>query len=148
MNEIDLIIRALERKGSPVEDVFYWNEGCLATNTGFWYRFGVADGLEYQRCWFFGNLSLKLHIAGVIVLTNQMRVAYGFSSTLRGENLGVLVGGIGVNYGVNLLGNGEYEGIKKLYQVGFNWMNVDTVGFGAATFDLVTNFNGFVFKLK
>jgi hypothetical protein len=84
----------------------------------------------------------------VINLANENTISVIFASTLPGEDLGVLHTEVGVNHGLNLLGNGEYAGTKKIYQVGFNWLGIQTVGFGAATFMMVIDINGFVFKLK
>lgn len=146
--ELTLIVRKLEMMGKKVSNIYYHNETCLATVSGFQYQFGLVGGLTYGNCWFFGNIGIVLRMAGVIVLTNENDFAYTFSSTLVGEDVATARGRIGVNNGLNLLGNGNYEGTKKIYQVGFNWFGMLALGIGAATFQMIVDFNGYVFKLQ
>jgi hypothetical protein len=147
MDELDLIKGYLLKRGSKIMSACYYNESCLCTATGYTYNFGRVDGVTLGHAFLFGHVNLRAHVAGVINLANQMRLSYTFESYLWNWDEVVLQSGIGVNYGLSLLGNGEYEGNKRIYGIGFSRFNLDAVGFGAATFDVVVNFNGYLFTI-
>lgn len=149
MNEIDLIIKRLERNGSPVDDVFYYTEGIVTGTSPYALNIGLVSGYPVGKCWFFGNVGMAITIGGVIVLTDINTLFMRFGSTFRGiDDLGPVDIYKGVNNGVNLRGDGQYQGNSKIYQIGFNWVTAVKQGFGAATFILDFAFNGFLFILK
>jgi hypothetical protein len=148
MNEIDLIVKWLQKNSGPVDDVFYYHEYMTQNAAGHWHL-GLLGGYAEDRHFFFGNVNILTIIQGVILLTDQMLINHIFATYMTGNiPLGQTNIAIAVNSGVNLLGDGVYTGNKKVYQVGFNRLTTALSDFGAATFVQNITFNGFAFRMK
>jgi hypothetical protein len=149
MNEIDLIVKWLEKNSGRVDDVCYYHEFAMINAGGAVWRPGIAQGGTINKDYYFGNLVIETEIAGVIVLTDANIIDHIYSTIMNGNvPLGEISLKIGVNIGADLVGNGHYVGNKRLFQVGFNRLDVVLDDFGAATFVQNIHFNGFVFRMK
>jgi hypothetical protein len=149
MNEIDLIIRWLEKNSGQVDDVCYYHEFAMVNAGGAVWRPGIAQGGVINHDYYFGNLTIETLINGVIVLTDRNRIAHIYSTIMSGNvPLGEVNIMFAINSGADLLGDGVYMGNKKIFQVGFNRLDVVLDDFGAATFVQNIHFNGFMFRMK
>lgn len=147
MNEFDLIKKYLEKHSTKVIGIEYfdWNIVTVAVLAGTY--LGAPQGEIPRQSWFFGHVNIVAKIGGVIVLTNEMRLRFQLVSDFGNIFQYNLITEMGVNFGMSLLGNGEYEGVKRLYGCGFNRLELATYGFGAATFEVGMQFNGYLFRL-
>ena len=146
ITEIDLMIRYLEKLGTKVNDVCYYNEGMIAMAHGYSLDIGVISGYAAQKCWFFGEVNMSVTIGGVIDLGDANTLLIKFSSLIKGQyDLGSVDIYKGVNNGLNLRGDGQYQGSSRHYQMGFNKVDVTASDFGAATFVVDCAFNGYLF---
>jgi hypothetical protein len=154
MNEIDLIKKYLEAggnlgQGNRVTNISYYQEGALAIADAYVLNLGVITGNAIGQSFFFGNVNINITISGVVVLTNQMLLNLQFMTILKNmSETGYGATTMGVNCGMSLLGNGEYEGNRRLYGMGFNRVVINKNGFGAATFAVRMAFNGYLFSLE
>lgn len=149
MTEIDLIVKYLEKYGTKVTEIDYYTEGHLATVDANVWEVGISEGELTTRHFFFGHVNINATISGVIVLTNQMLLNLQFMTIIpRRTEVGYAAQTMGVNLGMSLMGNGEYEGNKRLYGMGFNRAVTNKNGFGAATFAVRYCFNGYRFRLS
>jgi hypothetical protein len=149
MNELDLILKWLRKKSGPVKDVFYHNEFHTVSVSPDTWDLGGEDGFIKEKHFFFGNLQIHTLVSGVILLTDKMGIIVApdtvfVSSVAMAKTIITL----GINYGLNLTGNGEYEGNKKVYQLGCNKIITSVDDFGAADFYIDYTFNGFVFEMN
>jgi len=141
--------RYLNKHGTHIINVEYYHEGHNATSDTDVWDLGVVTGEQQSRLWCFGHMNISTTIAGVIVLTNQMMLDLEFTTILPGvTEVGYVNHAMGVNLGMSLMGNGEYEGRSRLYGMGFNRVVTNTLGFGAATFIVRYCFNGYIFRIK
>jgi len=147
MNEFDLIKKFLATAGFRVMDVRYFRQHyTIAAEAGF--DIGVPQGFIANHQFFFGNVSINHQIQGVVVLTNQMLTDIHLSTLLYGsaETSDTRIT-MGVNCGMSLLGNGFYQGYKRIYGIGCNRVSILNHGFGAATFTCEVGFNGLMFSV-
>lgn len=150
MNEIELIIRYLERHGSKVIDIAYHAEELYCTSlVGTSYYPGIISGFNFMDCFFFGNVTIYAEVSGVVDLANKMIIYTEFQVQLKGgatvvHNMQTM----GVAHNMNLMGNGEYVGNKRLYGMGFNRIDVGVEGFGAATLAQAMQVNGYLFRMR
>lgn len=148
MTEIDLIVKYLERKGSNVVDFIYYNEGFTLSGTGVC-DIGEHEGVILENNFFFGHVTQRVQIAGAVVLTNKNMMELIYYTYLKGRiESGSVLHHMGVNLGMSLLGDGLYEGSKRIYGMGFNKIAVNKVGMGAAEPTVQINCNGYLFKMK
>jgi len=150
VNEIDLIVKWLQKNSGPVNDVIYHNEyHTLSASPDIWDLGIEGGGYEKEKHFFFGNLQMHTLVSGVIVLTDKMGIIVCPDTILSsGMAVAKTIITVGVNYGLNLAGDGTYEGNKKIYQVGCNKIITSVDDFGAADFYIDYTFNGFVFIMK
>ena len=146
-NEFDLIVKYLGTVGHRVMDVRYFREQMIIAGAAG-YDIGAAQGFVPNQQFFFGNISISITMSGVIVLTNENLISTVLSTLLFGhleiQDIRVL---LGVNLGMNLMGNGYYIGEKRIYGLGCNRISVQFVGIGAAVIDLWAGFNGYMFTV-
>jgi hypothetical protein len=149
MNEIDLIVKWLQKIGGVVDDAFYYHELYQNTADGaFWYL-GQAEGMDINKNFFLGNVEIHTTISGVVVLTNAMIINNDFNTVLKNSLVrGAFIYECGVALDMSLMGSGIYVGNRRLYGCGFNKMATSLTGFGAATFAQDITFNGYAFVMK
>ena len=149
MNEIDLIKRYLERSGAyRIKNIYYYNEGDnvdVATSV----LMGVVIGVQPEYVYCFGNLDCHIELSGVITLAdkNKFRIKASTALPYLKEN-GFYETSLCIGGGLNLLGDGTYEGYKRIYGIGFNRLDLEALDIAAATFVLNYNFNGYIFILR
>ena len=149
MNEIDMIKRYLERHGSKVVDMFYFNDGFTTSADGFVFYAGLSMGYEFKDAWFFGHINMKVSFLGTIVLTDKNLLNIQFYSMLKGrDDVGYMNIYKGVNLGMSLMGDGTYEGISRYYSMGFNKIIITKLDFGATVFNVLLSMNGYLFLMK
>jgi hypothetical protein len=149
MDEIALIKKYLDKYGTTVINVEYYTEGHLAIADADVWNLGIIAGETVTRVWMFGNVHINTTIAGVINLADQNMLNLQFLTAIPGiTEVGYAAHTMGVNLGMSLMGNGEYEGNKRLYGMGFNRVVTNTNDFGAATFAVRYCFNGYRFRIK
>ena len=149
MNEFDLITKYLEKYGTKVMEFDYYAEGHLAIASEDVWNLGIIEGEQPLRSFFFGNVNINTTIAGVVVLTNQNLLNLQFLTLLpRRTEVGYAAYTMGVNLSMSLMGNGEYEGSKRLYGMGLNRVLTQQNGLGDATFEVRYCFNGYRFRLS
>jgi hypothetical protein len=146
MNEFDLISKFLLKHGTRVIDVCYYSES-FSQAAGAERFPGVANGEILGSCYFFGNVTIYLYVDGVIVLANENRWAFSLLTVLPRYADTNHVQDLSIGSGLYLLGNGVYTGKHRIYNVGFNRINITPAGIGAATFVFQTQINGYMFRL-
>ena len=149
MNEFDCIIEYLERHGSKVDAVRYYHEGIGWTTSDVYVTMGTKEGRDEKDVYVFGNLHISAQLQGTIVLTNQNTLRFVLTTKLKGlDEIGIIEQNLSIGDGLNSLGNGYYEGSKRLYGVGFNRISYTRVGIGAAAPVVFWSFNGYIFLMK
>lgn len=145
LNEFDLITKFLTRAGYRIKDVCYYDMSFTFMGAGT-QEIGQPDGYIPGHCFFFGNISVDDSMQGVIVLANQNLHSFYFTTLLYGgiERESARLS-MGVNFDMGLLGNGFYQGCKRLYGVGCSRITLDRVGCGASTVAATISLNGFMF---
>ena len=146
--EFGAIERYLEKRGSEVVAIEYFDTNIVATAPLAGTYLGHALGEQDRGGWFLGNVQLVSKIGGVIVLTNENRLRLQLVTDLRGIFQYNLIYNFGVNLHMSLAGNGEYFGDHRFYGAGFNRIELNTYGCGAATYEVGIQFNGYLFRLK
>jgi hypothetical protein len=149
MNEEDLVEKYLKRVGSEVIDKYYYS-GNLGTDTFPVIKYmGIGKVEQYEKCFFYGNISVNIDISGVVTLAGQNSLILGFVSEFIGgftsNDFGVHMN---IGNGINLLGDGTYMGSKRFYGVGFNRISFAVVDVAAAVFNVSVRFNGILFIMK
>ena len=145
MNEIDLIKKYLARAGFRISDISYYDQTFNFIAAGVMV-FGGVDGYVDEHQYFFGNISINDVLGGVVVLTNQNLHTFFFNTLLYSQlDRETARVSMGVGYGMGLLGNGTYQGYKRIYGVGCNRVTVGQFGCGASTLTASINLNGFMF---
>jgi uncharacterized protein YkuJ len=148
MNEFDAIVHYLEKKGLRVSEVRYFQEYNI-TNTAVMFYLGVKEGYDYKQILCVGCLEIYAQLSGTIVLTNQnslnTKTYMKFPGMASSQECNRIVMSIG--NGLNPLGNNEYQGWKRVYNVGLNHFELVMTGCGSATLDYTASFNGFLFAL-
>jgi hypothetical protein len=147
MNEIDLIIKWLQKVSGKLSEAIYYHETgeLIGDNVIF---MGLENGYIEQKNFYFGNLNLHLTFGGVPVLTDANTINIATETWLRAVNMGGRNDwSMGINHGLNLLGDGSYVGDKKIYQAGFNRLIFLANDMGVATWNMKWTFNGFVFVM-
>lgn len=151
MEEEDLIVRYLERKGSRVIDIVYYYEYFSKTADGNIYIAGENEGVINKKSFFFGNVhfDMVLDIGGGIVLANRNQLQVDMCTNLTGrDEPGVISCIMAIGNGLSMLGNGSYEGVKRMYGIGFNYAVVAGSDVGAATWEIRTTLNGILYVMK
>jgi hypothetical protein len=145
VNESELIAKYLSRAGIRVKDVLYYDQSFTFTGAGT-EQVGNIDGYIPEHCFFFGNVIIDDTLGGVIVLANQNMHTFFFTTLLfNGIERESARVSMAVNYGMGLLGNGVYQGYKRLYGVGCNRVTAGRIGCGASTISATISLNGFMF---
>lgn len=146
-NEIELVTRYIEGSGYRVKDVRYFEDHILYMGAGNYYV-GVNQGHVQQHQFFYGNISLQDEMQGVINLANRNEHVIIFSTLLYG---GVAIEtarhSFCVNSGLDLLGDGNYIGSKRLYGVGCNQVDIGVIGCGAALIAGGISFTGLIWTI-
>ena len=147
MNEFELISKYVERGGHRVKDICYFRQDLIIIGDAG-YDIGAVQGYIPQHQFFFGHISINDIIEGVINLANENCHSIIFSTLLYGglETADIRVC-MGVALGMSLMGSGRYIGGKRLYGVGCNRISVNSMGFGAATYEMEVGFNGYIFTI-
>ncbi len=152
MNEIDLIVKYLEKNNSEVLDMAYYSRHSILTVAHEYVVVASAGALEGSdeevKSFFCGNVSLMVSMEGVVnvVDRNQINIAFGtYNKNGRSEGPAI---NFAPGHNLFLLGDGIYSGEKRLYGLGCTGMGVDTTDIGAATFSVVVCFNGYLFQIR
>jgi len=145
LNELQLIKKYLDKVGFRISDITYFDETFTFIAAGT-QEIGQAQGFNVGHQFFFGNISIDDSVTGVVVLANKnLHTIYFntlFYSGIVRESARV---SMGVNLGMSLLGDGVYQGCKRLYGVGCNRVVIGQFGCGASTLTCTINLNGYMF---
>ena len=148
MEEKDLFIRYIESHGSKVKDVIYhYEEYDVEADTVTYV--GKANGYIKNSCFLFGNVSVNTLVEGVITLglANKYSVLLSIEFGSRTEPGSIeIINSIGD--GLNLLGDGRYQGVKRVYGVGFNNLIINSEGIQDAIWETKVVVNGFLYILR
>ncbi|HUX55762.1 MAG TPA: hypothetical protein VMV77_02235 [Bacteroidales bacterium] len=144
MNEIDLIVKYLEKKGSKVADIAYHSGFEILSVHGSSVNVGRDEGLELDQCFFFGHIDFRCHIA---VLVDPNVVTVGFESRLKGR---VDINNVITFAGPDMivLSDGALIQCKRIYGKGFNYIEAAVDGPADGNFQVSLNYNGYLFVMK
>lgn len=144
-NEFELINKYLTRAGYRVKDVCYYDMSFTFLGAGT-QEIGWPDGYIAGHQFFFGNVSVDDTLGGVVVLANQNLHTFYFTTLLyNGIERESARLSMGVNMDMGLLGNGQYQGCKRLYGIGCNRVTAGQFGCGASTISATISLNGYIF---
>jgi hypothetical protein len=157
MNELDLIIKYLQLRGSKVVDYLYYVEYIIMSSAEFTAGLGTVvkqlaketQGRAVQDVYFFGNITVAGSLAGVITLAGQNEFNFGFISRLKGRTeAGYISTSLMVADNLYKDGAGVYRGNRRIYGVGCNELQCQAVGITAGVPTVQIELNGIIFIMK
>jgi hypothetical protein len=148
MEELDLISKFISRAGARIKDVRFFIESFVFIGAGTQELGTAVDGYTAQHQFFFGHFTIDDTVGGVINPALQNLHTFYFTTLLyNGIEVESARASMGVNCGMGLLGNGAYQGYKRLYAVGCNRVTVAQWGCGASTIVANISLNGYMFTI-
>lgn len=148
ISEVEIITKYIEGSGYRVKNISYLEDSIAYMGAGNYY-IGSAQGYIDQHQFFYGHLSIEDEFQGVINLANRNQHLIIFSTQLYGAPALVETARISfcVGSGSALLGDGNYIGNRRLYNVGCNMVTFGEIGCGAALFTGNLSFNGLIWTI-
>ena len=145
--QIELIERYISRAGGRVRDVIFHRETVVSNTNGDIFYVGMNMGYPIQHAFFVGNIHLWTEIYTVADLALKNAIRINLSTLL---DTGVEYGDADIISGVNLrlalMGNGDYSGDRRLYNIAFNKINIFTLDLDpGATFMVMMYLSGYLF---
>jgi len=149
MNEIELIQRHIAGAGYRVQDVKYHTEQIALTVEASPYWIGSNLAVPQGHAYFYGNVSMWAEIYSLANLALKNAIRTVFDTSLFGGAAYIDTDIIfGVNLYMGLQGNGDYSGIRRIYNLGFNRVDIDLLDLDpVATFMVMLYINGLLFTL-
>jgi hypothetical protein len=143
---IKLIERYLSSYGCLVKDVKFHRELILLSSEVA-YNVGANIGAIPGHAFFIGTVGIWTELYDCAVLADKNVIRTNFSTLLYNgveySDMDVIQG---VNCGLSLLGNGDYAGMKRLYNCGFNKITIDELNLDpAASYMVEIALTGLIF---
>lgn len=145
-----LIERHINRAGYRVSDVTYHSELFAVAAVGTIRWPGMNKGLLPGHTYFFGNISVWTEFYTLVALAQKNALRLNFYTQLMNDPAAVTDLDIiqGVNLDMSLMGNGDYTGLRRSFNIGFSHFNESLLDFDAgATWMSLININGFLYLL-
>jgi hypothetical protein len=112
------------------------------------YTVGAAQGFVPLHQLFFGHVSYDAIFSGVIAPGDRNVISTIFYTELFGHPPEInFRTWIGVNHGMDLMGDGTYVGHKRFYFAGFNMLGIDYIDVGATVIEYWIGLNGYIFTV-